>query len=81
MFYVQGKRHGVCETWNSDMTPRTVCQYYHGTQHGVHMEWYSPNRPKRVWRYVNGKLHGLIEDWDENGGYWSNTYNNGVRVR
>ena len=64
---VDGKRHGLYESWYMNVKLRIRCNYNDGKIHGLYERWYNDGQLYKKYMYINGKKHGFREYWHYNG--------------
>jgi hypothetical protein len=65
--YVNGKRHGICNSWNPRGEPMWTRHFRAGLLHGKFITWAPGGKKRREVDFVNGKKHGYAIEWDDSG--------------
>jgi len=64
---LEGRRHGVWESYRSDGALMWRAHYHHGKMHGVCEWYYSDGTLGRKVHYNMDRLVGREQEWDEKG--------------
>ena len=54
-YYVNGKKHGLCEKWNKNDRLWEKCNYFNGKKHGIYEYWYKNGQSWEKCNYFNVK--------------------------
>lgn len=61
--YVNGKEHGLSESWFDDGLQRWKCNFKNGKMNGLNEIWYPNGQQKCKDNYQDDKFHGVCEGW------------------
>jgi antitoxin component YwqK of YwqJK toxin-antitoxin module len=89
--YVNGHRHGLCQSWYPDGQKETEFTFQNDRIHGTYRAWHSNGQLAYECTYVNSRKQGLQTSWYETGekdaectfvndklhGVWKRWYTNG----
>ena len=65
--YVDGRQHGIAESWFSNGATDEIRHYQHGWKDGEHRGWWSNGKPRFVFQFKDQVYEGTCQEWYENG--------------